>query len=74
MITFAAQVFYFQVCYETENDFFAERGWLKSCPIFVEKALELPLGSRKTIKTNARPTVSFRRISRLGKSESNVYG
>ena len=29
MITFAAQVFYFQVCYETENDFFAERGWLK---------------------------------------------
>ena len=46
----------------------------QSCPIFVEKALELPLRSRKTIKTNAWPTVSFRRISRLGKSESNVYG
>lgn len=30
MITFVAQVFYFQVCYETENDFFAERGWLKA--------------------------------------------
>ena len=30
MITFAAQVFYFQVCYETENDFFAEGGCLKA--------------------------------------------